>query len=86
MKIKMELISDAIFGNGASIPGGEDIAVLSDEYGFPYYKGGTFKGVFREELNRYLSWTGLRNRRNRTGQSTGNIGFPYSFTYIYQYF
>ena len=52
MKIKMELISDAIFGNGASIPGGEDIAVLSDEYGFPYYKGGTFKGVFREELNR----------------------------------
>ena len=25
MKIRMELLSDAIFGNGMSIPGGEDI-------------------------------------------------------------
>lgn len=58
MKIKMELKSDAIFGNGSSIPGGEDISVLCDDYGFPYYKGGTFKGVFREELFHYLMWTG----------------------------
>lgn len=76
MKIKMELISDAIFGNGASIPGGEDIAVLSDEYGFPYYKGGTFKGVFREELNRYLSWTGLSKEEieNKVTELLGKIG------------
>ena len=52
MKIKMELLSDAIFGNGMSVPGGEDISVLRDMYGFPYYKGSTFKGVFREELYR----------------------------------
>lgn len=58
MKIRMELLTDVIFGNGLSIPGAEDISVLCDEYGFPYYKGGTFKGVFREELNRYLEWTG----------------------------
>lgn len=58
MKIRMELKSDAIFGNGSSIPGGEDISVLSDNYGFPFYKGGTFKGVFREELFHYLMWTG----------------------------
>ena len=57
MKIKMELLSDTIFGNGMSIPGGEDISVLSDENGFPYYKGGTFKGIFREELERFLDWT-----------------------------
>ena len=57
MKIKMELLSDAIFGNGMSVPGGEDISVLRDMYGFPYYKGSTFKGVFREELYRYLEWT-----------------------------
>lgn len=57
MRIKMELLSDVIFGNGLSIPGGEDISVLCDEHGFPYYKGGTFKGVFREELNRFLEWT-----------------------------
>ena len=62
MKIRMELKSDAIFGNGASVPGGEDIAVLTDEQGFPYYKGGTFKGIFREELYRYLNWTGLNEK------------------------
>ena len=33
------------------------IRSLSDEHGFPYYKGGTFKGIFREELRNYLSWT-----------------------------
>ena len=58
MKIRMELLSDTIFGNGKSIPGGEDISVLCDEMGFPYYKGGTFKGIFREELEQYIIWTG----------------------------
>lgn len=57
MKIKMQLISDVIFGSGVSVPGGEDVSVLCDRNGFPYYKGGTFKGVFREELSNYLSWT-----------------------------
>lgn len=57
MKIRMQLLSDVIFGNGMSIPGGEDISVLCDENGFPYYKGGTFKGVFREALEQYLGWT-----------------------------
>lgn len=57
MKIKMQLLSDVVFGNGMSIPGGEDISILCDEHGFPYYKGATFKGIFREELERYLSWT-----------------------------
>lgn len=53
----MHLLSDVIFGNGISVPSGEDISVLHDEQGFPYYKGGTLKGIFREELNRYLDWT-----------------------------
>lgn len=57
MKIQMELLSDTIFGNGRSIPGEEDISVLTDENGFPYYKGGTFKGIFREELSQYLALT-----------------------------
>lgn len=57
MKIKMQLLSDVIFGSGISVPGGEDISVLCDKNGFPYYKGGTFKGVFREELERFLEWT-----------------------------
>lgn len=61
MKIKMTLLSDAIFGNGISVPGEEDISVQIDENGFPYYKGGTFKGIFREELIRYLNFTGEAN-------------------------
>lgn len=43
MKIRMELLSDAIFGNGMSIPGGEDISVLKDAQGFPYFKGIVFE-------------------------------------------
>ena len=62
MKIKMELMSDAIFGNGMSIPGGEDISVLIDENGFPYYKGSTFKGVFRDESIKYLQWCGKTDK------------------------
>ena len=57
MKIKMELLTDTIFGNGMSVPGAEDISVLHDKDGFPYFKGTTFKGIFREELERYIEWT-----------------------------
>ena len=58
MIIRMLLLSDVIPGNGMSVPGAEDISVLQDDQGFPYYKGSTFKGIFREELERYLSLTG----------------------------
>ena len=54
MKVEIRLLSDAIFGNGTSIPGAEDIGLLCDGYGFPYYKGSTFKGLFREEYENYL--------------------------------
>ena len=54
MKMRMELLSDAIFGNGLSIPGGEDISVTCDRQGFPYYRGSTLKGIFREELIQLL--------------------------------
>lgn len=56
LRIKMHLESDAIFGNGASIPGGEDIGVQTDTNGFPYMKGSTLKGIFREELINCLNW------------------------------
>ncbi len=54
--ICMHLESDAIFGNGMSRPGGEDISVLTDSQGFPFFKGGTLKGIFREELINSLAW------------------------------
>ena len=60
MKLTIEMIleSDAVFGNGLSIPGGEDIATQMDDQGFPYLKGNTLKGMFREELINLLGWTG----------------------------
>lgn len=61
MKLTIEMIleSDAVFGNGLSIPGGEDIATQMDDQGFPYLKGNTIKGIFREELINLLNWTGI---------------------------
>ncbi len=56
MNVKMLLVSDAIFGNGTSIPGEEDVSILCDDQGFPYYKAGTWKGLFREQLERLLQW------------------------------
>lgn len=56
--IEMTLQSDAVFGNGLSIPGGEDIATQMDDRGFPYLKGNTLKGIFREELINLLDWSG----------------------------
>lgn len=59
IQVSMTLLSDTIFGSGRSVPGQEDISVLHDADGFPYYRGSTFRGVFREELERYTRWTGL---------------------------
>lgn len=56
--IHMHLLSDTIFGSGMSMPGGEDICILTDEQGFPYMKGSTLKGIFRSELINYLDWSG----------------------------
>ena len=56
--VTMELLSDAIFGNGCSIPGGEDISVKTDEDGLPYLSGSTWKGLLREETANLLEWQG----------------------------
>lgn len=57
-RVTVKLLSDAIFGTGYSIPGGEDIAVCRNEQGYPYLKGSTFKGILRESLENWLVWTG----------------------------
>lgn len=54
--VTMTLLSDAIFGSGMSIPGGEDIAVKTDEQGAPYLSGSTFKGLLRESVENWLDW------------------------------
>ena len=74
IKVKMKLLSDVIFGNGMSVPGAEDISVLHDSNGFPYYKGTTLKGVFREELERYLTWTGETDSEKVVDRLLGKSG------------
>lgn len=58
MIVKIKLLQDTIFGSGMSVPGGEDSSVNYDKDGYPYLKGSTFRGVFREEFENYLYWTG----------------------------
>ena len=58
LQVTMELLSDAIFGSGFSVPGGEDIAVYKDAAGYPLVKGSTFKGLLRESMGNFLTWTG----------------------------
>ena len=58
LQVRLELLSDTIFGSGHSIPGGEDIAVRQDENGYPYLKGTTFKGLLRESMHDLLEWSG----------------------------
>lgn len=64
MNIKIELLTDAIFGSGVSIPGGEDISILSDECGFPYLRGSTMKGMIREAMVNYLMWTNTQTKES----------------------
>lgn len=58
MVVRLKLLSDAVFGSGKSVPGGEDIGILTDEYGFPYISGKNIKGNLRETMENLLSWKG----------------------------
>ena len=58
LRVTLELLSDAIFGSGYSIPGGEDIAVVRDEAGYPYIPGTAVKGLLRESMENWAAWTG----------------------------
>ncbi len=74
MKVKIKLLSDAIFGSGQSIPGGEDIAVCHDAYGFPYISGSSVKGVLREEIENYFEWIQKENSKSCIEEIFGCTG------------
>lgn len=69
--VHMKLESDAIFGSGMSMPGGEDICVQTDPAGFPFLKGRTLKGIFREELINYLAWE--KKTEEEAGETVGRL-------------
>lgn len=50
LKIRIELISESIFGSGKSFGNIIDTEILKDDLGFPYLNGKTFKGKLREEM------------------------------------
>ena len=56
LTVRITLLSDTLFGSGNSIPGGEDIAACTDEKGYPWLKGTTFKGLLRESFENLLVW------------------------------
>ncbi len=58
LNVRIELLSDTIFGVGFSIPGAEDISIRTDNEGHPYLMGATFKGLLRESLEDLLVWSG----------------------------
>ncbi len=58
LSVRMELLSDTIFGSGFSIPGGADLSTRQNDEGFPWISGSTFKGLLRESLENLLFWSG----------------------------
>lgn len=54
--IKIELLSDTTFGRGDGVAGLVDQEVEHDNYGFPYLRGRTLKGLLREECDNLVSF------------------------------
>ncbi|HHV29771.1 MAG TPA: hypothetical protein GXX73_09305 [Clostridium sp.] len=53
--LKIELLTDAIFGSGNSLPGFIDADVLHDKYGFLYINGKTLKGKLGEMASVFVN-------------------------------
>lgn len=54
MKIRLKLLSDATFGRGDGVAGLVDAEIEHDEYGMPYLRGRTLKGLLLEEATHIL--------------------------------
>ena len=54
MKLRLTLLSDATFGRGDGVAGLVDAEVEHDEYGMPYLRGRTLKGLLAEEAANIL--------------------------------
>ncbi len=53
--LKLTLVSDATFGRGDGIAGLVDVEVEQDQYGLPYLRGRTLKGLWREECENLIA-------------------------------
>ena len=72
LPISMTLLSDTIFSSGFSIPGGEDISLKTGSDDLPVFAGSTLKGLFRESLENYLTWTNTADSEAEIERLLGN--------------
>lgn len=63
LKLQFELISAATFGRGDGVPGVVDSEVEHDEYGLPYLRGRTLRGLLAEEMASLLYALGEERAR-----------------------
>jgi len=54
LKLKFELLSAATFGRGDGRPGLVDLEIEHDEFGLPYLRGRTLRGLLAEEMRGLL--------------------------------
>lgn len=54
LTLRFELLSAATFGRGDGLPGVVDSEVEHDEYGLPYLRGRTLRGLLAEEMESLL--------------------------------
>lgn len=54
-RIKIKLLSEAMFGSGRSVPGSVDSEIVYDSNGLPYMKAKTFKGNLRETMEEFVA-------------------------------
>lgn len=76
--IKIELLSETIWGNGESENGVVNTDILIDNDGFPYLLGKTFKGYLKKAVNDILKPLGIYNKhinkifKDKVSKKNGN--------------
>lgn len=60
-QIKIELLTETLFGNGEAIPGFVDIDIQTDKNGLPFLKAKTLKGLIRENAELLAMNFGISN-------------------------
>jgi hypothetical protein len=61
LTLKFELLSAATFGRGDGLPGIIDREVEHDQYGFPFLRGRSLRGLLAEEMRGLLYALGLED-------------------------
>jgi len=88
MRLKLELLSDAVPGSGEGLAGVIDTEIAQDEYGLPYIPGKRIKGILRESAEE-LQYIGeiksdIKDIFGKEGEKWGSM-FKISDGYLENY-